>query len=194
MYAYFKGKLIEKSPADAVIECNGVAYLINISLQTFTAIKDQENCKLFAHLVVREDAQTLYGFSTTGERAIFRQLISVSGVGANTARMILSSMTKDEVFNAILSDNAAALQAVKGIGGKTAKRIILDLKDKIAKDGQTAEILSDSHNTNKDEALSALVMLGFARNAAEKALTKVIKSEGLNLKVEEFVRFALKNL
>ena len=194
MYAYFKGKLIEKSPADAVIECNGVAYLLNISLQTFTAIKDQENCKLFAHLVVREDAQTLYGFSTTGERAIFRQLISVSGVGANTARMILSSMTKDEVFNAILSDNAAALQAVKGIGGKTAKRIILDLKDKIAKDGQTAEILSDSHNTNKDEALSALVMLGFARNAAEKALTKVIKSEGLNLKVEDLVRFALKNL
>jgi len=194
MYAYFKGKLIEKSPADAVIECNGVAYQLNISLQTFSEIKDQENCKLYAHLVVREDAQTLYGFSTTGERAIFRQLISVSGVGANTARMILSSMSKDEVFNAILSDNAAALQAVKGIGGKTAKRIILDLKDKIAKDGQTAEILSESHNTNKDEALSALVMLGFARNAAEKALTKVIKSEGLNLKVEEFVRFALKNL
>jgi len=194
MYAYFKGKLIEKSPADAVIECNGVAYQLNISLQTFSEIKDQENCKLYAHLVVREDAQTLYGFSTTGERAIFRQLISVSGVGANTARMILSSMTKDEVFNAILSENAAALQSVKGIGGKTAKRIILDLKDKIAKDGQTAEILSESHNTNKDEALSALVMLGFARNAAEKALTKVIKSEGLNLKVEELVRFALKNL
>ena len=194
MYAYFKGKLIEKSPTDAVIECNGVAYQLNISLQTFSEIKDQENCKLFAHLVVREDAQTLYGFSTPGERAIFRQLISVSGVGANTARMILSSMTKDEVFNAILSDNAAALQAVKGIGGKTAKRIILDLKDKIAKDGQSVEILSESHNTNKDEALSALVMLGFARNAAEKALNKVIKSEGLNLKVEDLVRFALKNL
>jgi len=194
MYAYFKGKLIEKSPTDAVIECNGVAYQLNISLQTFSEIKDQENCKLFAHLVVREDAQTLYGFSTPGERAIFRQLISVSGVGANTARMILSSMTKDEVFNAILSDNAAALQAVKGIGGKTAKRIILDLKDKIAKDGQSVEILSESHNTNKDEALSALVMLGFARNTAEKAITKVIKSEGLNLSVEEFVRLALKNL
>ncbi len=194
MYAYFKGKLIEKSPADAVIECNGVAYQLNISLQTFSAIKDQENVKLYAHLVVREDAQTLYGFSTTGERAIFRQLISVSGVGANTARMILSSMTKDEVFNAILSDNAAALQAVKGIGGKTAKRIILDLKDKIAKDGHSAEILSESHNTNKDEALSALVMLGFARNAADKALNKVIKSEGLNLTVEDLVRMALKNL
>jgi Holliday junction DNA helicase RuvA len=194
MYSYFKGKLVEKSPTDAVIDCNGVAYQLNISLQTFSAIKDQESCKLYAHLVVREDSQTLYGFATIGERAIFRQLISVSGVGANTARMILSSMTKDEVFNAILSDNAAALQAVKGIGGKTAKRIILDLKDKIAKDGQSVEILSDSHNTNKEEALSALVMLGFARNAAEKALNKVIKSEGLNLKVEDLVRFALKNL
>lgn len=194
MYAYFKGKLIEKSPTDAIIECNGVAYQLNISLQTFSAIKDEENCKLYAHLVVREDAQTLYGFASTGERAIFRQLISVSGVGANTARMILSSMTKDEVFNAILSDNAAALQAVKGIGGKTAKRIILDLKDKITKDGNSTEILSESHNTNKDEALSALVMLGFARNAADKALNKVIKSEGLNLTVEDMVRMALKNL
>jgi len=194
MYSYFKGKLVEKSPTDAVIDCNGVAYQLNISLQTFSAIKDQESCKLYAHLVVREDSQTLYGFATIGERAIFRQLISVSGVGANTARMILSSMTKDEVFNAILSDNAAALQAVKGIGGKTAKRIILDLKDKIAKDGQSVEILSDSHNTNKEEALSALVMLGFARNTADKALNKVIKSEGLSLTVEEFIRLALKNL
>ena len=194
MYSYFKGKLVEKSPTDAVIDCNGVAYQLNISLQTFSAIKDQESCKLYAHLVVREDSQTLYGFATIGERAIFRQLISVSGVGANTARMILSSMTKDEVFNAILSDNAAALQSVKGIGGKTAKRIILDLKDKIAKDGQSVEILSDSHNTNKEEALSALVMLGFARNTADKALNKVIKSEGLSLTVEEFIRLALKNL
>lgn len=194
MYAYFKGKLIEKSPTDAVIECNGVAYQLNISLQTFSAIKDQENCKLYAHLVVREDAQTLYGFYSTGERAIFRQLISVSGVGANTARMILSSMTKDEVFNAILSDNAAALQAVKGIGGKTAKRIILDLKDKITKDGHSTEILSESHNTHKEEALSALVMLGFARNTADKALNKVIKAEGFNLTVEDLVRMALKNL
>lgn len=194
MYSYFKGKLVEKSPTDAVIDCNGVAYQLNISLQTFTAIKDHEQCKLYAHLVVREDVQALYGFATIGERAIFRQLILVSGVGANTARMILSSMTKDEVFNAILSENVAALQSVKGIGGKTAKRIILDLKDKIAKDGQTAEILSDSHNTNREEALSALVMLGFARNTADKALDKIIKKEGLDLSVEELIRLALKNL
>lgn len=194
MYAYFKGKLVEKSPTEAIIECNGVAYQLNISLQTFTAIKDREDCKLYAHLVVREDAQMLYGFATTGERAVFRQLISVSGVGANTARMILSSMSKDEVFNAILTDNAAALQAVKGIGAKTAKRIILDLRDKIAKDENVPEILSDSHNTNKEEALSALVMLGFARSAADKALTKVIKKEGLSLSVEDLIRLALKNL
>lgn len=194
MYSYFKGKLVEKSPTDAVIDCNGVAYQLNISLQTFTAIKDQEQCKLYAHLVVREDVQALYGFATIGERAIFRQLILVSGVGANTARMILSSMTKDEVFNAILSENVAALQAVKGIGGKTAQRIILDLKDKIGKEGQTAEILSDSHNTNKEEALSALVMLGFARNTADKALGKIIKKEGLSLSIEELIRLALKNL
>ncbi len=194
MYAYFKGKLVEKSPTEAIIECNGVAYQLNISLQTFTAIKDREDCKLYAHLVVREDAHTLYGFATPGERAVFRQLISVSGVGANTARMILSSMSKDEVFNAILTDNAAALQAVKGIGAKTAKRIILDLRDKIAKDENVPEILSDSHNTNKEEALSALVMLGFARSAADKALTKVIKKEGLSLSVEDLIRLALKNL
>jgi Holliday junction DNA helicase RuvA len=194
MYAYFKGKLVEKSPTEAIIDCNGVAYHLNISLQTFTAIKDREDCKLYAHLVVREDAQMLFGFATTGERAVFRQLISVSGVGANTARMILSSMSKDEVFNAILSENVAALQAVKGIGAKTAKRIILDLKDKVGKDGQTAEILSDTHNTNKEEALSALVMLGFARSAADKALNKVIKNEGLSLSVEDLIRLALKNL
>jgi Holliday junction DNA helicase RuvA len=194
MYAYFKGKLVEKSPTEAIIDCNGVAYHLNISLQTFTEIKDREDCKLYAHLVVREDAQILYGFATTGERAVFRQLISVSGVGANTARMILSSMSKDEVFSAILSENVAALQAVKGIGAKTAKRIILDLKDKVGKDGQTAEILSGTHNTNKEEALSALVMLGFARSAADKALNKVIKNEGLSLSVEDLIRLALKNL
>ena len=194
MYAYFKGKLVEKNPTEAIIDCNGVAYHLNISLQTFTAIKDREDCKLFAHLVVREDAQMLYGFATEGERTVFRQLISVSGVGANTARMILSSMTTEEVFAAIIGENVAALQAVKGIGAKTAKRIILDLKDKIAKDGQTAEILSPAHNTNKEEALSALVMLGFARGAADKALNKVIKNEGLSLSVEDLIRLALKNL
>ena len=194
MYEYFKGKLVEKTPAEAVIDCNGVAYILQISLQTFSKIKDQEDVKLYTHLVVKEDSHTLFGFFELGERAIFRQLILVSGVGANTARVILSSMTTDEVYNAIVMDNAAALQSVKGIGAKTAQRIILDLKDKISKGEQVSEIFTDSHNTSKEEALSALVMLGFARQIADKALQKVIKSQGFSLSVEDLVRLALKIL
>ena len=165
MYEYFKGKLVEKTPAEAVIDCNGVAYILQISLQTFSKIKNREDVKLYTHLVVKDDSHTLFGFSELGERAIFRQLIMVSGVGANTARVILSSMTTDEVYHAIVMDNASALQSVKGIGAKTAQRIILDL-----------------------------IMLGFARQAAEKALQKVIKSQGFSLSVEDFVRLALKIL
>ncbi len=194
MYEYFKGKLVEKTPADAVIECNGVAYILQISLQTFSKIKDQEEVKLFTHLVVKEDSHTLFGFADQGERAIFRQLILVSGVGANTARVILSSMNTDEVYNAIIMNNVGALQAVKGIGAKTAQRIILDLKDKISKGEQVSEIFSNSHNTTKEEALSALVMLGFAKQAADKALQKIIESQGFTIKVEDLVRLALKIL
>lgn len=194
MYDYFKGKLVEKSPADAVIECNGVAYTLNISLQTFSQIKDVEDVKLFAHLVIKEDSHSLFGFSTTGERSIFRLLISVSGVGANTARVILSSLSTEEVYNSISLNNVAAFQSVKGIGAKTAQRIILELKDKISKENQIAEIFTDSHNTSKEEALSALVMLGFARKAADIAIQKVIKSQGLSISVEELVRQALKIL
>jgi Holliday junction DNA helicase RuvA len=194
MYEYFKGKLIEKTPTDVVIDCNGVAYIIQISLQTFSLIKDQEDIKLYVHLVVKEDSHSLFGFFDKKERAIFRQLISVSGVGSNTARVILSSMTTDEVFSAIYNDDAPTLQKVKGIGAKTAKRIILDLKDKIAKQENVAEIFTESHNTNKEEALSALVMLGFAKQAADKALQKIIKTQGLSLSVEELVRQALKVL
>lgn len=194
MYDYFKGKLIEKTPTEAVIECNGVGYFLNISLQTFSQIKDQENIKLFAHLVVKEDSHTLFGFANQAERAIFRNLISVSGVGANTARVILSSMSTDEVYNSIVMNNVAAFTAVKGIGAKTAQRIILDLKDKVTKGDQVAEFFPDSHNTSKEEALSALVMLGFARQAADKALQKVIKSQGFSIGVEDMVRHALKIL
>jgi Holliday junction DNA helicase RuvA len=194
MYEYFKGKLIEKTPTDVIIDCNGVAYIIQISLQTFSLIKDQEDIKLYVHLVVKEDSHSLFGFFDKKERAIFRQLISVSGVGSNTARVILSSMTTDEVFSAIYNDDAPTLQKVKGIGAKTAKRIILDLKDKIAKQENVAEIFTESHNTNKEEALSALVMLGFAKQAADKALQKIIKTQGLSLSVEELVRQALKIL
>ncbi len=194
MYEYFKGKLVEKTPADAVIECNGVAYILQISLQTFSKIKDKEEVKLFTQLVVKEYSHTLFGFADQGERAIFRQLILVSGVGANTARVILSSMNTDEVYNAIIMNNVGALQAVKGIGAKTAQRIILDLKDKISKGEQVSEIFSNSHNTTKEEALSALVMLGFAKQAADKALQKIIESQGFTIKVEDLVRLALKIL
>ena len=194
MYAYFKGRLVEKNPADVVVECNGVGWLLNITLQTFSQIKDREEVKLYAHLIVREDAHTLYGFYEEKERQMFRYLISVSGIGANTARMILSTMTADEAFSAIATNNVSAFQAVKGVGAKTAQRIILDLKDKIAKGSTTAEIFSGSHNTNNEEALSALVMLGFSRSAANKALQKVLKAGGPGLPVEELVKLALKHL
>lgn len=194
MYAYFKGRLVEKNPTDVVIECNGVAYQINISLQTYSQLKDREDVLLYAHLIVREDAHTLFGFFDKAERNMFRYLLSVSGVGPNTARMILSSLSSDEVYQAIIGNNVPAFQAVKGIGAKTAQRIILDLKDKVAKDGQSSEIIVSGHNTNAEEALSALIMLGFSRAAANKALQKVIKANGLDNSVEDLVRLTLKQL
>ena len=194
MYEYLKGKLTEKSPTEAVIDCNGVAYFVNISLQTFSQIKDSEDVKLFMHLVVKEDSHTLFGFAQKAERSIFRSLISVSGVGANTARVILSSMSADEIYNAIITEDVITLTSIKGIGKKTAQRIILDLKDKVAKQDANTELFSSSHNTNKEEALSALLMLGFANKAAEIALSKVIKTDGFDLNVEDLVRLALKIL
>ena len=194
MYAYFKGRLVEKNPTDVVVDCNGVGYHLNITLQTFSQIKDREDVKLYAHLIVREDVQMLYGFYERGERTMFRFLISVSGIGANTARMILSSMNSEEVFNAIISSNVPAFQAVKGVGAKTAQRIILDLKDKVTKEGGSAEIIDGSYNSYVDEALSALIMLGFAHNAANKALQKVIRVNGTSLSVEDMVRLTLKQL
>jgi Holliday junction DNA helicase RuvA len=194
MYDYFKGKLVEKNPTNAIIECQGVAYMLHISLQTYTQIKDSEEIKLYAHLVVKEDSHTLFGFSNPNERSVFRHLISVSGVGSNTARVILSSLNTEEVYNAIVTNNVATFQSVKGIGAKTAQRIILDLKDKISKENTSTDIFVPQHNTNKEEALSALVMLGFARQAAEKALQRIIESQGFSMGVEDLVRNALKIL
>ncbi len=194
MYEYFKGKLVEKSPTEAIIDCGGVGYFVNISLQTFSQIKDVEDIKLFTHLVVKEDSHTLFGFAQKGERTLFRLLISVSGVGANTARVILSAMSSDEIANAIVTENVEVLKSVKGIGAKTAQRIILDLKDKVGKEETSTELFDSSHNTSKEEALSALVMLGFAKKAADKALLKIVKSEGLSISVEDLVRMALKIL
>jgi Holliday junction DNA helicase RuvA len=194
MYSHFEGKLVEKTPTSAIIDCNGVGYDLSISLFTFSKIKDEEKCKLFAHLVVREDAQILFGFATREERELFRHLISVKGVGANTARVILSSLSPDEITQAILSGNVPLIKSVKGIGAKTAQQIILDLKDKLKKGTDIPEILEPSYNTNKEEALSALTMLGFSRNVAEKAMAKVMKQLGTELPVEGLIKEALKLL
>lgn len=194
MYAHIQGAISEINPTEVVLDCHGVGYQINISLQTYALIKELKEVKLFTLLIVREDAHILFGFKDKQEREAFKLLITVNGVGANTGRMILSSMTSDEVFNSIVTGNTPAFQAVKGIGAKTAQRIILDLKDKINRDFGSTEIHDASYNTKAEEALSALIMLGFVRNVANKALQKVISNNGLNLSVEELIRLTLKQL
>lgn len=193
MIAQIKGKLIEKTPTYVVIDCNGVGYQLNISLNTFSKIGNDENCLLFTHFVVREDANLLYGFKEKSERELFRQLISVSGVGSSTAMMILSSLSPDETKLAIISGNVNVLKSVKGIGLKTAERIIIDLRDKVGKSDGTEIISSFSNNTIKEEALSALVMLGFSKLPADKALNKIM-TENSNLTVEELIKRTLKSL
>lgn len=193
MISHIEGKLIEKTPTYVVIDCQGVGYLLNISLNTFSRIGDAEKCKLFTHLAIREDAHTLYGFIDHAERETFRSLISVSGVGAATARMILSSLTPSEIQQAITTGNVSIFKSIKGIGEKSAQRIIIDLKGKLSKESIPAEIFSLQHNTTKEEALSALVMLGFAKNSAEKALEKAMKDES-SANVETLIKIALKHL
>jgi len=194
MYSFIEGKIADLNPTTAVLACQGIGYTINISLNTYTQLTGKESCRLHTHLVVREDALILYGFADTSERHVFQQLISVSGVGPNTARLILSSLTSAEVADAIATENVRILQSIKGIGGKSALRIIIDLKDKIMKDLPVGENLMTSHNTGKHEALSALVMLGFNKPAAEKALDQVIKVNGGTLPVDLLIKNALKIL
>lgn len=194
MFNHIEGRLAEKTPTYAVIDCGGVGYLLHISLNTFTKIGASEKCKLFAHLAIREDAHVLYGFADQEERHLFRHLISVSGVGASTARMILSSLSPSEIQQAIMSGNVAQLKSIKGIGEKSAQRIIVDLKGKLGKDDMPMDFFAAANNTTREEALSALVMLGFAKNVAEKALDKVIKIEGTGATVEQLIKQALKNL
>ena len=194
MYSFIEGKIAELNPATAVLACHGIGYTISISLNTYSRINGKESCRLYTHLIVREDALTLYGFADTSERHVFQQLISVSGVGPNTARLILSSLTPAEVADAIARENVKLLQSIKGIGGKSALRIIIDLKDKIMKDLPEGENLISAHNTGKHEALSALVMLGFNRPVAEKALDQVIKTNGGALPVDQLIKYALKIL
>ena len=193
MITHIKGRLVEKTPTDVVIECNGVGYFINISLHTFSQIPTSENVKLFTHLQVREDAHILYGFSGVAEREIFRLLLSVSGIGASTARTMLSSLSPNQVTDAIASEDVVTIQSIKGIGSKTAQRVILDLKDKILKVYGLSGISANSSNTNKNEALSALETLGFARKQIEKICDKIVM-EDPDASVETIIKQALKNL
>ncbi|HMB64604.1 MAG TPA: Holliday junction branch migration protein RuvA [Eudoraea sp.] len=193
MITHLNGKLVEKYPTHVVIECSGVGYFVNISLHTFSKIKDTENIRLFTHLHVREEAHTLYGFAEKSEREIFRLLISVSGIGTSIARTMLSSLAPGQIRDAIALGDVAAIQAVKGIGAKTAQRVILDLKDKILKIYDIDEVSVNPNNTTKDEALSALEVLGFVRKQAEMAVNKVL-SQDPSLSVEEIIKLSLKNL
>lgn len=194
MITYLEGNLVEKTPTYAVIDCHGVGYFMHISLNTFTKLPDNGHCKLHTHQVIREDAQLLYGFADQEERSVFRHLITVQGVGPNTARMILSSLSVREVYQAISMGQAEMLHGVKGIGAKTAQKIVLELKDKLSKEDFQVEIFPGLHNSVNKEALSALVMLGFAKNQAEKAVQSVLKSQGQPNSVEDLIKACLKIL
>lgn len=194
MIAYIDGKLTHKDPTYVIIDVNGVGYQIRISLNTYAKLTEGERCKLHTFLHIKEDAHTLYGFSELAEKTVFLLLISISGVGPGTGLMIVSSLTVTEIQQAIVREDVRTIQNVKGIGAKTAQRIILELKDKFKKD-TLAELGNNSYvanNTNRSEALSALVTLGFARNVAEKTLDGIIKRDGSNLSVEDLIKKALK--
>jgi Holliday junction DNA helicase RuvA len=193
MITHLEGKLVEKNPTDVVIDCNGVGYFINISLHTFSQIPDNENLKLYTYLQVREDSQSLYGFSSKTEREIFKLLISVSGIGANIARTMLSSLTPEQVKEGIAIGDVALIQSVKGIGVKTAQRVIIDLKDKVLKVYGIDELSLLPSNTHKYEALSALDVLGFNKKQSEKVVEGILKAQPDAL-VEQIIKDALKNL
>jgi len=194
MIAFIEGDLVEKNPAYVVLNCSGVGYLIHISLNTYSKLPDSGRVKLHTSLIIREDAHTLFGFFQQNEKNLFKHLISVSGVGPNTARMILSSLSVEEVNQAIVGNNASVLQAVKGIGAKSAQRIVVDLKDRIEKEGFVAEEnLVLSNNTLREEALSALVMLGYNKPVAQKTINQILKKNaGVEMSVEQLIKEALK--
>lgn len=193
MYEYIKGILVEATPTSAVVDCGGMGFYIHISINTYSHISAEKNVLLYIHQIVREDAHLLYGFFSKEERTVFRQLISVSGVGANTASVMLSSMTVNEIVGAIQTDNVNAIKSVKGIGLKTAQRVIIELKDKIGTTGIAGGDSIFTGNTIKDEALSALVMLGFVKAQASKVLDKIVAGGGIT-SVEELIKQALKQL
>jgi len=193
MIDYITGKVTELNPACVVVECNGIGYSLNISLNTYAVLEKAVTCKILVHEAIREDAYLLFGFSEAEERNLFRQLISVSGVGASIARIMLSSFKPADLSRAIAEADVNLIKSVKGIGLKTAQRIIVDLKDKVEKHAGSGEIIAFSDNTAREESLSALVMLGFARNSATKVIDNLLK-ENRTLQVEEIVRRALKLL
>ncbi|MEE9408361.1 MAG: Holliday junction branch migration protein RuvA [Polaribacter sp.] len=193
MITQVRGRLVEKSPTEVVVDCSGVGYLLHISLNTFSSLPSDENVVLYTHLSIREDAHTLFGFINKTEREVFKLLISVSGVGPSIARTMCSSMTSEEIQNAIATENVALIQSVKGIGAKTAQRVIVDLKDKILKTFDIDELSVNTSNTNKDEALSALEVLGFQRKQSDKIISAITK-ENPDATVEQIIKLALKNL
>ncbi|MGI6322635.1 MAG: Holliday junction branch migration protein RuvA [Bacteroidales bacterium] len=193
MIDYIKGTISQINPAFLIVETGNIGYFIHISLNTFVKLENKTEYKILVHEVIREDSYQLFGFADKEERDIFRSLLTVSGIGAATARMMLSSLTPAEIERAIIGADVNILKSVKGIGLKSAQRIIIDLKDKLGKQTGAGEIFTISDNTNRDEALSALIMLGFAKSAVVKVLDKIIMKEK-NLTVEEMIRRALKNL
>jgi holliday junction DNA helicase RuvA len=196
MIAFLKGKLVHRDPTYVIVDVQGVGYQLQISLQTFSEIKEQENVMLHTHLNIREDAHVLFGFSSPAEKKLFQQLISVNGVGPSTAIVMLSYMNSSELKSAIVREDAASLQAIKGIGGKTAQRVIIELRDKLKKETweETQPAISlGSHNTMRNEALSALLTLGLPKAAAEKSVDTVLRKSGNTITLEDLVKQALKN-
>lgn len=193
MFEYIKGAVTTLKPSHIILEANSVGYFITISLNTYTQLHGKETTKLYIHQVIREDAHLLYGFSTETERELFRMLISVNGIGSNTAIMMFSSLSPDEIKNAILTENINLLKSIKGIGIKTAQRVIIDLKDKVGKSPASDQIVSSADNTIRNEALSALIMLGFAKKPVEKELDKILATNPKQT-VESVIKQALKSL
>ena len=193
MITQIKGRLIEKTPTYLVIDCNGIGYEVNISLNTFSSISSEENIQLFTHLQIREDAHILYGFFTVVERTVFRLLISISGIGTSTARTMLSSLTPNEIQQAIIADDVPKIQGIKGIGLKTAQRVIIELKDKIKSLHGMEEIPIAKSNTIKEETLSALEVLGYSRKSSEKVVDNLIHGNP-SITIEDLIKGALNKL
>ena len=200
MIEFLSGRMVEKAPTHVVLDCNGVGYLVNISLFTFEQLPKDENCKLIIHYAVSVDVRSgasnhvLYGFTSAIERTFFRLLITISGISASTARMVLSSLSPSDIQNAILLENVGAFKSIKGIGPKMAQKIVTDLKDKIDKVDETSQLSTFLNNTNQCEALSALIALGFDRNKSRKTISKIIETEGAEMSVKQLIKLALKHL